>query len=1036
MRFCPQVKRAGLLAGVVLGMAALRAAAFELTPAEQAWLAEHPVIRVGVPAASPPINFQDQNGVPSGIGAEVLAAMNTRLGGALELHPGPWSVLAKHLKQGQLDAVMDVPPEGAFGELLHFTQPYLTIPHVIVAKEGGRYYRTPRMLLGGTLALERDSPEVAWFKEKHPKVRLRLYATTSDALDGVARGETVATAGNRAVVTCLLEQEMLTNLRMHGRLRDYPDGLTVGVRQDWPSAVALLDRALNDVLHTQGPAILEKWFAQTSRAGGRLELSPTAQAWLAAHPEIRIGVAKDWPPMSFTNEAGQLQGIAVDVVALLNERLDGRLSLVAEARNRLVATSQAGHLAAIMDADGLADGAALLYSKPYASIPQVLVGRRGGDYFDSLESLSNRTLAVESASAIAALVRASRQPIQVVEFPTLSAALAAVAAGQADAYAGSRAAAAWQMARDLLGELQIQGTIRDAAPVGRVGVTAKLPELKDILNATLAALAPESVQDIFEKWSGPNWEPSNEFSWIKLTPQEKQWLAEHPVIRVGSNPRWAPLEFNDAHGLPKGITHELLERFSRALDIKFEYVAIPSWRQAQAKLRDEEMELLSGANKASARKADFQFTPPYLSLPTAIFTQEKTPYVSHLAELKNKKVAVVIGYALENYLRTQCPDAELIAVRNVQVGLKMVAAGEAFAFAGPLLITSHYIQRGGHTRIKVGGDLDFIYQPAFVTRAELKPLVQILSRALESLDDQERNAMTRKWLSVTYQQSIDYTKLYKYVAGAAGLMILFLLWNRQMAREIRRRQIVEASLLKSEEALTAANKELEAFSYSVSHDLRAPLRHIGGFVQLLQAGSKDKLDDTGARYLDVIAAAAQKMGHLIDDLLSFSRTGRAQMHMEAVPLGPLVEECRRELEPEMSGRQIQWQIGELPTVEADRPLLRQVFANLLGNAVKYTGKRDVAHIAVLAETQDHQIVLSVRDNGAGFDMTYVDKLFGVFQRLHTEQEFEGTGIGLANVRRIVARHGGRTWAEGSPDQGATFYFSLPKPAAPDSEEET
>jgi len=170
-------------------------------------------------------------------------------------------------------------------------------------------------------------------------------------------------------------------------------------------------------------------------------------------------------------------------------------------------------------------------------------------------------------------------------------------------------------------------------------------------------------------------------------------------------------------------------------------------------------------------------------------------------------------------------------------------------------------------------------------------------------------------------------------------------------------------------------------------------------------------------------------------LLSFSRTGRAQMRIEPVALGPLVDECRRELEPETRGRRIEWVIGELPEVQADRSLLRQVLANLLGNAVKYTGKREDARIEVTSRREGGEIIVCVRDNGAGFDMKYADKLFGVFQRLHSETDFEGTGIGLANVRRIVVRHGGRTWAEGAVDQGAAFSFSLPaEPAAAAAEE--
>jgi signal transduction histidine kinase len=229
--------------------------------------------------------------------------------------------------------------------------------------------------------------------------------------------------------------------------------------------------------------------------------------------------------------------------------------------------------------------------------------------------------------------------------------------------------------------------------------------------------------------------------------------------------------------------------------------------------------------------------------------------------------------------------------------------------------------------------------------------------------------------------------------------------------------------------LTAANQELEAFSYSVSHDLRAPLRHISGFVDLLRRGSAEKLDEKGRRQLDMIARAARNMGELIDDLLAFSRVGRTQLQREPVDLSFLVREVVQPVRLETAGRNIEWQIGDLPAVMADPSLLRIVLANLVGNAVKYSRTRERPRIeigSVPASGQpDGEAVVYVRDNGVGFDPEYAGKLFGVFQRLHRADEFEGTGIGLATVRRIVHRHGGRTWAEGRLDGGATFYFSLP-----------
>jgi light-regulated signal transduction histidine kinase (bacteriophytochrome) len=260
----------------------------------------------------------------------------------------------------------------------------------------------------------------------------------------------------------------------------------------------------------------------------------------------------------------------------------------------------------------------------------------------------------------------------------------------------------------------------------------------------------------------------------------------------------------------------------------------------------------------------------------------------------------------------------------------------------------------------------------------------------------------------------------------------------EMAGELRN-AIVGIVLRKAEELaqlsadLARTNSELEAFSYSVSHDLRAPFRHIVGFSELLRDRLGPDADPEARRYIATIIESAQFAGTLVDNLLSFSRIGRSELHLVPVSMSGLVDEVRRDLADETAGRDIEWRIGPLPDVVADPLLLRLALRNLLSNAVKYTRDRSPATIAMTAETAAAETVFAVRDNGAGFDMRYVDKLFGVFQRLHRIEDFEGTGIGLANVRRIVARHGGRTWAEGEPGVGATFYFTLPRTATSETE---
>jgi len=229
--------------------------------------------------------------------------------------------------------------------------------------------------------------------------------------------------------------------------------------------------------------------------------------------------------------------------------------------------------------------------------------------------------------------------------------------------------------------------------------------------------------------------------------------------------------------------------------------------------------------------------------------------------------------------------------------------------------------------------------------------------------------------------------------------------------------------------LEAANIELESFSYSVSHDLRAPLRHVHGFVEMLRNHLQGNMDEKSQHYLDVISNATKDMGQLIDDLLSFSRIGKSQIKNVKVNLNLIVRDLITSYQSEMKNGNVKWNIAELPDISGDNSMIRQVFGNLISNALKFTSLKELRMIEIGfepdAEKKDY-VIIHIKDNGAGFDMQYIEKLFGVFQRLHSQNDFEGTGIGLANVKRIVQKHGGRVWAEGEIDEGAAFYFTLPK----------
>ena len=252
--------------------------------------------------------------------------------------------------------------------------------------------------------------------------------------------------------------------------------------------------------------------------------------------------------------------------------------------------------------------------------------------------------------------------------------------------------------------------------------------------------------------------------------------------------------------------------------------------------------------------------------------------------------------------------------------------------------------------------------------------------------------------------------------------------RRRVEEQIQRlNEELEQKVIERTKELQAINKELEAFAYSVSHDLRAPVRHIAGFTELLQKHSGPVLDDKSRHQIDMILDSANRMGTLVDDLLAFSRIGRAETQKTTVDLAQIVKSIMGELAPDTLGRNITWHVGDLPKCYGDLAMIRLVFTNLVSNALKFTRTRDQTKIEIGAlNHKPDEVVIFVKDNGVGFDMKYNDKLFGVFQRLHSQEAFDGTGIGLATVQRIVHRHGGKVWPESSVDHGATFYVALPK----------
>jgi signal transduction histidine kinase len=518
--------------------------------------------------------------------------------------------------------------------------------------------------------------------------------------------------------------------------------------------------------------------------------------------------------------------------------------------------------------------------------------------------------------------------------------------------------------------------------------------------------------------------------------------ADRRPLIVGASGTFYPYCFINERGDYDGFAVDVLDAVARTMKFRVERVSYPGV-ELTARFQHGEFDLLQIYTRAPERESYVDFSEPLYTLQGSIFVRRGGP-IRKLEDLNTGTFVITgVGSIGARFLSDHGLHPRLREVGSSIEALQLVNSGEC---AGTFITqyTALMIAQkfGLHDVVMLGEPLQgYDSRNCFAVHRGNAPLLARLNEGLAILHaNGEYDRLYQKWFSSVSGVVFTREELATFIAAALAVVSIVATWSFWRQRRLRRHiQQLNAELEQRVASRTSElnvrvaevehlNQELGAFSYSVSHDLRAPLRNITGFLELLMPRVVGRLDPEEHRYMTTVAKEAARLGLLIDDLLALSRVGRAPMEATLVGPAELVEEIRAELRLEVGARSVDWKIGPLPDVMGDRALLRQVFENLLLNAVKFTRQRPVALIEVAALPADATakfVTFSVRDNGAEFNPKYSDKLFGVFQRLHNQRDFEGTGIGLANVKRIVERHGGRVWAEGQLDHGATFYFTVP-----------
>jgi signal transduction histidine kinase len=543
---------------------------------------------------------------------------------------------------------------------------------------------------------------------------------------------------------------------------------------------------------------------------------------------------------------------------------------------------------------------------------------------------------------------------------------------------------------------------------------------------------------------------------VVLNEAEKAWIQKHPVVSWGVDPNWPPFSWYNKQGQVTGIDFEIVKLVGERTGLNMQLVRTASWPDTIRKITTGEIDVVAGIARTEQREQvlKLEFTEVFCKFPTAIVTRRDMPFVLLMDELESKRIVLTRGFAVTEEAQRLYPDLKLILTDSDEQSLLMVAGNQADVTALNLASAGYIVHMRGLSNLKISGFTQRDFFLSLAVRKGAPELHSILEKGLATINPREMEGIYAHYIHPDTLKAIDWKTwqrrtIYALLAGAAGLAGL-LFWNRKMAHEIKRRKAAENGLVEARDKiethlrelasrahemellnknLAFANKDLESFSYSVSHDLKSPLRRVKGFADLLEKDAGVRLESAERGYLEVIKSESERMNKLIEGLLDFARIGHREIHLETVDLERVVKGIIAGVKLEHPQREILWDVHPLPTIDCDRELIKLVVENLIGNAVKFTRGRTPARIEIgMLPNNDgnEEIVFYVKDNGAGFDAGGAGKLFNAFQRLHSEKEFEGTGIGLANVQRIIQKHGGRAWAEGEVDKGATFYFSLPR----------
>lgn len=1011
-------------------------------------------VRVGI-YDNPPKVFLTRNGIPAGLYPDLLNAIAKERGWSLTYVPGSWQQCIDRLKTGEIDILVDIAKtEERLSDFMFSREPVLTNWGAVysrrtlsVASFRDMKDKTVAVVRGSAHTEGRDGflhlmdlfeiPFRSVMVDDYPQAMMLVDSGQADAcvvnrLFGVLYSEKYEVEATPLVFSPkVLLFAGRTGSEKSGQYLDQIDETLVRYKKD-PDSV--FHQAMGYYLSGGR----EKWENLQAGPLKELDLSVEEQDWITAHPVIRFGFDRNFVPFEFLSTQGEFTGMAADYLKLISEKTGIRFQQKdGDSWTRTLSMAEAKEID-LLPCLGSSEMRRrfLLFTRPYVQFSRVIITRIDSPAVQQagVSALEGRRVGVQERSSHHDFL-ATVAGITPVYFSTFQEAVVALSEGKVDAVIGNLAVASHVIKNLSLTNLKFAGYASSEPQPLSMGIRKDWPELAGILDKALASVTYREKNRILSRWFPL---PTEADSAIGLTQEEREWLLMNPRIRVAWDRHWAPIEFSDENGTPRGISMEYLSAIENMLGIEFDMGHDLGWKELESQVEKRELDMFSCVAITPRRLTHLAFTDTYLSLPVVIFAREDLPYVKDLSELSDKQWAVVEGYASDQWISDDYPDAAIHRVPTIEDGFTLLRDGQIDAFLCNVLPGNYYLSHSGVHGIKIAGETPYRLKLRMAVRKDWAVFCRILQKTLNALPEAEKTFFYRKWARVKYEKGFDHDLFKKIMGGVLLLILGIVLWNRYLAVEIARRKKTEARLALRETELHRKNRELEEMenlkdklAHMIVHDMRSPLSAVGSALDMLEM--KKAAPDFSAhlsRYLLLARNGIDTLSRMMQSLLDISR-----LESNALPLnlteGDLQEVAKQVIGEMQSQAHVYGQTlifsGQPCRGWFDTEMIRRVLINLVENAFKASPKGASVEIHTRPDDRSSGIRAAVRDSGCGIPPEFQDKVFDKFSKLETSgsQAVPSYGLGLAFCKLAVEAHGGQIQVRSREGHGSVFSFTLP-----------